>query len=58
MVAPLPWALVPALPLVFALLQRLTKIDPKKIHDRADGEARNPGGGNVSEPNVNESSHC
>jgi hypothetical protein len=41
----------------FALLPLLSKCQPKKIHDQADGEARHPVDENIGKPNVNESSH-
>jgi hypothetical protein len=43
---------------MFALLQGRLEIEPKKIHDPSYRKARNPSGGNISKPNVNENNHC
>ena len=47
-----------AFPFVFALLHCLAEIDPKQIQDRADQEAGDPSGGNLSKAYVTERSHA
>lgn len=56
-VAPVNQALASALPLGFALLLGSPEIAPDKINDQTDREAGNPGGGNITKPDLTESCH-